>query len=738
MPKEDGEDRPAGSATNATSGGGSGKLEDYRLMGKLGEGTFSEVLKVKQKKSGRISAMKRFRKHFKSFEEIETLREIQALRRLNPHQHIVDLEDVIFDPKHGILSLNFELMECNLYELISQRKTSALLTESKARLFMYQICKALEYIHGKGIFHRDIKPENILVKDNNIKIADFGSCRGIHSKQPYTEYIATRWYRPPECLLTAGFYSYKMDIWGAGCVLFEIVSRVPLFPGSNELDQLHRIHAVMGTPKKELLRYMAGSKAASVKYNFPPKEGTGIRALIPHVQTECVDLINALLAYNPDERISSRDALRYAYFKDMPASELERSVSTRSAAASGGPFKSKSARRKGSLHAVSLSIPQLPAPVVVATGGKGAGGNKVEIDTEHDSRPAPAANSYLKANKSNVTISNTHGTVTTVTTTITNKTDAPKAHGAAHPAAVVPTLASIAAAPANKQYADPHHGPPQQQPQLQDSKAVKIHHTAAGVATGAQSRSHPQPAAPAEAAPSGTLQAIPQHVRSGPFITSTNQQLQHPQQQHSQLLLYPTNVNGAANTASTSSSSSTGLFPPIAAGAGGQASLTTGNSQPSNSTFYAKFKQDDKRAAAAVAAAVLEQGGMPRLHGRLRAQAAQSGDHKPQAQWGNTVVGKNVSSPQKLPTIIKHSQHQNSAVSSNPTNLPHLPAHLTKHESSGEMKGRPKELLVLPSLGPEKTNIGMKVPSSNSAVSPSPTMFPAIKNLGGSKPGNNK
>ncbi|KAI8822611.1 kinase-like domain-containing protein [Fimicolochytrium jonesii] len=231
---------------------------DFRLMCKLGEGTFSEVLKVKQKKTGKVSAMKRFRKHFKSMEEIETLREIQALRRLNPHPHIIDLEDVIFEPKHGILSLNFELMDCNLYEMISQRKTATAFTESRARVVMWQICKALEYIHGKGIFHRDIKPENILIKNDTVKLADFGSCRGIHSKPPYTEYIATRWYRPPECLLTEGLYGFKMDIWGAGCVLFEIVAKVPLFPGSNELDQLHRIHAVLGTPPREVLKGIVG------------------------------------------------------------------------------------------------------------------------------------------------------------------------------------------------------------------------------------------------------------------------------------------------------------------------------------------------------------------------------------------------------------------------------------------------------------------------------------------------
>lgn len=82
------------------------------------------------------------------------------------------------------------------------------------------------------------RPENILIMDDCLKLADFGSCRGIYSKQPYTEYISTRWYRAPECLLTDGYYNYKMDMWGVGCVFFEIVSLFPLFPGTNELDQV--------------------------------------------------------------------------------------------------------------------------------------------------------------------------------------------------------------------------------------------------------------------------------------------------------------------------------------------------------------------------------------------------------------------------------------------------------------------------------------------------------------------
>lgn len=258
---------------------------------------------------------------------MQNLREIQALRRLNPHKHVIDLIEVILyilandsDQKHGVLGLNFELMDCNLYELISRK--GSVISEPKAKHYFYQIMKGVEYMHrfyghnsSKGIFHRDIKPENILIKESTIKLADFGSCRGIHSKQPYTEYIATRWYRSPECLLCDGIYTYKMDIWGAGCVLYEILSKSPLFPGSNELDQLHRIHAILGTPSQKILKKMLGNKSGQ-EYNFPPSKGTGINCLLPKFSSDCTNLLNQMLAYDPDARISAREALESTFFKE--------------------------------------------------------------------------------------------------------------------------------------------------------------------------------------------------------------------------------------------------------------------------------------------------------------------------------------------------------------------------------------------------------------------------------------
>lgn len=172
-------------------------------------------------------------------------------------------------------------------------------------------------MHRKGIFHRDIKPENILIKGNLVKLADLGSCKGKHSPLPYTDYISTRWYRAPECLMTDGYYSEKMDIWGFGCVLFELVTKKPLFPGKDELDQINKINNILGTPKHELMERFR-SQAEHMEFNFPPKKSFGLEKLLPSGCTQDLkDILGKLLAYDPLERISAEVALKHEYFAEF-------------------------------------------------------------------------------------------------------------------------------------------------------------------------------------------------------------------------------------------------------------------------------------------------------------------------------------------------------------------------------------------------------------------------------------
>jgi len=215
-------------------------------------------------------------------------------------------------------------MEMNMYEAIRGRRHY--LPEAKVQHCVYELLKALDHMHRHGIFHRDVKPENLLLCEEQVKLADLGSCRGIYSRQPYTEYISTRWYRAPECLLTDGYYNFKMDIFAAGCVWFEIMALFPLFPGANELDQIQKIHNVLGTPAPELLARKFKRNASHMDFNFPEKRGTGIERLIPHASAEVTDLMKKLLEYDPDDRIVARQALKDVYFKELREAERSRST----------------------------------------------------------------------------------------------------------------------------------------------------------------------------------------------------------------------------------------------------------------------------------------------------------------------------------------------------------------------------------------------------------------------------
>ena len=139
-----------------------------------------------------------------------------------------------------------------------------------------------------------------------------------------------------------------MDMWGVGCVMFEVLSLYPLFPGTNELDQINKIHNVIGTPPPDTLAKLKKHSNSHIDFNFPHKEGSSLAKLIPHISPDCVELITKLLAYDPDDRISARQAVKHPYFRDIREAEKRAAAEKAgSGGATGGGGEDDGAARAG-------------------------------------------------------------------------------------------------------------------------------------------------------------------------------------------------------------------------------------------------------------------------------------------------------------------------------------------------------------------------------------------------------
>ena len=289
-------------------------MQNYRILSKKGEGTFSEVMVGVCLRTQVRYAIKCMKRKFESLEDVNKLPEIQALRRLSRHPNIIRLHDVLFARKR--LALVLELMDMNLYEAIKDRK--AFIPEQRIVSWMHQLLQALAFMHANQLFHRDVK-QNLLLQGSLLKLADLGSCSWTTMRDPpFTEYISTRWYRAPECLLTSGFYGSKMDIWATGCVLYEVATLQPLFPGKNELDQVHKIHSILGSPSDNVLREFRSLPGEHLGHiAFQPIKGSGFGRALNHCSSGLVSLISSTLTYDPTNRPTATECLNAGLFSNL-------------------------------------------------------------------------------------------------------------------------------------------------------------------------------------------------------------------------------------------------------------------------------------------------------------------------------------------------------------------------------------------------------------------------------------
>lgn len=292
-------------------------LTRYEKIDFLGEGQFATVYKAKDAQLDRIVAVKKIK--IGSREEAQdginrtALREIKLLHELQ-HENVIGLLDV-FGHKSNV-SLVFDFMDTDLENII--KDTKIVLTPANIKSYTLQTLLGLEYLHLNWILHRDLKPNNLLVNSRGcLKIGDFGLAKFFGSpNRMYTHQVVTLWYRCPELLFGARQYSTGVDIWAVGCILAELLLRLPFLPGQSDLDQLTKIFQALGTPTEETWRDV---KLLPDFMQFKVFVATPLQHIFPAAPDDLLALIDKLLALCPLDRCTCTEALQMAYFSNKPA-----------------------------------------------------------------------------------------------------------------------------------------------------------------------------------------------------------------------------------------------------------------------------------------------------------------------------------------------------------------------------------------------------------------------------------
>ncbi|XP_009588480.1 probable serine/threonine-protein kinase At1g54610 isoform X2 [Nicotiana tomentosiformis] len=293
------------------------KADTFEKLDKIGQGTYSSVYKARDLVNDKVVALKRVRFDKMDPESIKFMaREIVILRRLD-HPNIIKLEGLVVSRASCSLYLVFEYMEHDLTGLASLPGIK--FTEPQVKCYMRQLLSGLDHCHNRGVLHRDIKGSNLLIDNNGaLKIADFGLANFFDNQQsvPLTSRVVTLWYRPPELLLGASHYGAAVDLWSTGCILGELYVAKPIMPGRTEVEQLHKIFKLCGSPTVDYWKKTKLSYSAVFKPAQPYKRRIGER--FKELPPSAVGLLETLLSIDPSLRGTAAGALENEFFTTKP------------------------------------------------------------------------------------------------------------------------------------------------------------------------------------------------------------------------------------------------------------------------------------------------------------------------------------------------------------------------------------------------------------------------------------
>ncbi|CBN76771.1 mitogen-activated protein kinase [Ectocarpus siliculosus] len=302
--------------------------ERYKILEAVGKGSYgmvcSAVDSVRNNAPVAIKKITPMAAH--SVDAKHVLREVRVMRHLGQHENIVTLEDLFCNEADDELYIVMELLDSDLNCIIQSQQV---LSIKHHRVFMIQILQGVEFLHKNGVIHRDLKPGNILVRRNcEVRITDFGLARQLMSVQEkveqrqdgegMTEHVVTRWYRPPELMLSPnGFYGFAVDLWSVGCIFGELLGRRPLFPGSSFVNQLSLIFDVLGAPAPEEVAHIRGAQARKFLDKLDGKAAVPFTEVLPGIPADAASLLKGLLLLDPVKRFTPREALRHPFFDQL-------------------------------------------------------------------------------------------------------------------------------------------------------------------------------------------------------------------------------------------------------------------------------------------------------------------------------------------------------------------------------------------------------------------------------------